>query len=166
MNTTIQKVFVTIAMIIGCILWTRVEAQELRLGVHTVSHHTVGTYFDHEKLSTQTYNNVNPGMYVTKSDFTVGFYKNSVSRLTVYGAWTPSINVYGPVDAGFAIGLGTGYSKAFGRGFGPLYPVGGLTLAAHLNEKVTTRLMYVPSFEKGAAAVFHLTFETPLNIMD
>jgi hypothetical protein len=75
---------------------------DLILGLHLISHHAPAR---------EDYNNTNPGIYARTPDgWTVGIYRNSFNRTSVYAgkAWTAS---WPRGDASFLLGAVSGYQR-------------------------------------------------------
>jgi hypothetical protein len=119
--------------------------------------------------------NVNPGLYVrAESGATVGFYRNSHGRHSVYAGWTFE---RGP----FALTVGgiTGYQRRdvvctgdrLAKGFtrcwdgdssGPIGPLVAPSVRLPEFAGLTPRLTFMPKLAAKGHAVFHLTIERPL----
>lgn len=147
------------------VVGAKADATELAVGVHTVSVHTEKTFYDHENRGLRPFNNTNGGLYlrassgiINTSNVTVGFYRNSVYRSTVYATIGLGHNLTDTINIGGQVGLATGYNKAFGHD-GSLMPIGGLTVSAKLTKDLTANVIFVPPVGEGTAGVVHLTFD-------
>jgi hypothetical protein len=99
------------------------------------------------------YNNVNPGLgYARPDGRSVGVYRNSYRRTTVYAAQTYETRA-DRFTAGVVLGAGTGYQK---QGRWPVSPLIAGTASARVAPGTRVRLLYVPPTGKAAAAL-HLT---------
>lgn len=169
MKYSVEKMFWALLIaIIAFFLFAPVScrAEGLTFGVHLASTHIPAR---------PEYNNVNPGLYLrTAEGLTLGAYRNSYRRTSVYAGWTFE---RGPFA--FTVGATTGYRK---RSWDQPCPDGGGTssiqtcritegetngyLAPILSPSVrlpavagfTPRLSYVPSIGAGSS-VFHLSIE-------
>ena len=106
-----------------------IECAALIMGVHIASAHLR----DERKL-----NSFNPGVYASCDEYTVGLYKNSYKRESVYVARS-----FGPL----AIGLVTGYPK------GAVLPMAVLSV-----KWQGIRLSLIPPVDKTTGAV-HVSYE-------
>lgn len=116
------------------------------IGLHLVSWH-----------SHEGYSGVNPGVYVkSECGFTLGAFRNSERRLSVYGAYTydpPKLPVW--ASAGIATGYGPQYGRP--RGWTPVFIVG---LKTPQYEGYRLRVGYIPKLgEFNNTHVLHLMIE-------
>jgi len=111
------------------------------VGLHLVSVH-----------SRDGFNNTNPGLYVrTYSGWTTGVFRNSYSRVSVYGAYTWETD--GQVSVALTAGAVTGYRA---RAIMPLVVP---SVAYHFGDSAI-RLAIIPKPPtKGGAAAAHLMVE-------
>jgi len=141
-----MNVRIAIALVLCCLAFA--ATAQTTIGVHTVSIHAP----DNGKV-----NNVNPGGYVSfENCATVGFYRNSLRRMSVYAGCTMERGI-----AGLTIGGVTGYDKEHGgHSNAPVAPL----LALHLKSPVeffgaTPRLTYIPGRLVKSADVLHLSLQ-------
>ncbi len=135
------------SLVLCCLGLAAFEARaETVFGVHVASAHLP----DNGRVS-----NVNPGAYVSFDNCaTVGFYRNSLRRVSVYAGCTLERGI-----AGVTLGGVTGYEKAHGgHSNSPFAPL----LALHLKSPVsfmgvTPRLTYIPGHLVKSADVFHIS---------
>ncbi|MBK6007089.1 hypothetical protein JJB11_13385 [Ramlibacter ginsenosidimutans] len=112
-----------------------------RLGIHLASLHSPAR----DRYGSR-WNDVNPGVYLRWSNgITVGGYRNSEWRDSIYAGWTWARSVCG---AALTVGVVTGYSK----GTTPML-IPSLCLFKHY------RLTLLPKFDPKAASVLHLSIE-------
>lgn len=100
------------------------------IGLHLVSWH-----------DEPGYNNTNPGVYVkSECGLTAGVYKNSFSRVSVYGAYS-----YDPPKLPFwaSAGFATGYAKIPGTNF-RLSPIAIVGLKSPQYKGYLFRVGYIP----------------------
>lgn len=109
------------------------------IGVHLFSHH----------FPAENYNNVNPGLYYRLAEGPVmGFYRNSVRRLSIYAGYTFE---WGRFD--LTLGAVTGYEYA-------AQPLVVPSVALFTVRGVTGRLAYIPHIEKRIGSnVLHFAIE-------
>lgn len=166
MNFLARFIAVSVVAIGLLVIGAKADAQEIAVGVHTVSHHTKGSYFDHEAGIDRKFNDTNPGVYLmvsaedttSYSSITVGAYKNSVWKTTAYASLGFGVKVAEPIAVGVQVGFGTGYNKSFGYE-GSFVPVGGVVLTAKLTDKISGNVVFVPPIKKDTAGVVHLTLD-------
>lgn len=110
------------------------------IGFHVGSHH----------MPEKNYNNFNPGMYYrTDEGWTVGAYRNSLSKNSVYAGYTWKF--FGFLEVTTA-GV-TGY-------FDAVQPLLVPSISLFTYRGVTPRLAYIPQVEKKIGShVFHLMVE-------
>jgi len=95
------------------------------------------------------YNNANPGVYYrSDSGWTAGVYHNSLSRASVYAGYTLQYGRFG-----LTAGAATGYQQT-------VQPLLVPSVSLFTYQGVTTRIAYVPRFEKRIEShVLHLMVE-------
>jgi len=116
------------------------------IGLHLVSWH-----------SQEGYTGTNPGVYAkSECGVTVGAYRNSEARLTVYGAYTldpPKLPVWA------SVGVATGYGPQYGEAR-PLTPVFIVGLKSPQFSGYRFRLGYIPKLgQMNNTHVLHLMLE-------
>ena len=131
------RVFASIAAVFAC--WPLLPAHADTVGLHVASAH----------VPQRKFNNVNPGLYFrSDTGWTVGGYRNSLGRTSVYGGYTLE---YGLLA--LTAGAVTGYQDA-------LQPMLVPSLRLFSHEGVSARLAYIPRVEKRIASdVWHLMVE-------
>lgn len=151
------------------------------IGVHLVSYHSTSTYTsshterqthcrqtahyracasgDRRVYTEHRYNNFNPGMYWRDdSGMTVGFFKNSYGRMSVYGGWALESPQWHDLSASVTLAVATGYKGRAGSG--ALRPMLMPALAWEYSKGSSVRLVGGPT--KDGGALFHLTLERKL----
>lgn len=145
------------------------------IGLHTYSHHTSDTYERTEyrqvngrfadgarylqKYSVTThreYNNQNFGMYyIADNGFTIGGYRNSYDKNTVYAGYTVNSDRYlgGYVSGSVSVALATGYREL--ASVGVLRPVVLPALRLHLGDAA----IRLSGFPAGSKSFMHLSAE-------
>ncbi|KNZ33325.1 MAG: hypothetical protein AD742_06980 [Methylibium sp. NZG] len=110
---------------------------------------TVGLHLASVHVPQRQFNNVNPGLYYrSDAGWTVGGYRNSLRRTSVYGGYTLE---YGPLA--LTAGAVTGYQDAVQAMLVP-------SLRLFTHEGVSARLAYIPRVEKRISSnVWHLMVE-------
>jgi hypothetical protein len=112
-----------------------------RIGIHVGSRHEPV-----RRPNGQKFNNSNPGVYLRwDNGVTVGGYRNSEYRTSVYAGWTWASSACGPA---VTFGVITGYAK----GTIPLI-VPSLCVLDHV------RLSFIPKIEPKGSNVLHLSLE-------
>jgi hypothetical protein len=116
---------------------------------------TVGLHLGsvHERAG---FNNVNPGAYVRGADgWTVGAYRNSVRRLSVYGGRTWESPAWHGLSAAVTVGVVSGYTDTVAA-----LVVPSLAFTAH---RTALRVGIVPRPPtNGGSAALHLMVERAL----
>lgn len=118
------------------------------LGLHVGSQH----FPNRPRLA-----NANPGLYYKADNgVTVGAFRNSLSRSSVYLAYTA--NVWGPLD--LTVGAISGYRLRNGYGFNNAHLAPLIAPSVRLPRLggVTPRLTFIPPM-KNVTAVVHLSLE-------
>ncbi len=126
--------------LIAMVIATSAQAQEetLYLGLHLASVHDIGGY-----------ENNNVGIYARYDGWTVGVFQNSVSKTSVYGAYTfemqtPRVPLVDSVA--LTVGLATGYpQKIPGTVLSVLFVP---SAAVKIYKDVNLRVVLIPAFEK------------------
>lgn len=89
-------------------------------GVHTFSKHGTEQFrrnYHDGSVTYHDYNNTNFGLYyIERRGFTIGAYRNSYWRNTVYAGWTWEGPTFGPVHTSLSAAFATGYSNRAGTG--------------------------------------------------
>ena len=114
-----------------------------RIGVHIASQH-----------SEKGFNNVNPGVYVVHSGYTIGTYYNSEYRQSYYAGYTFEGKLSGPINYGITVGAITGYAA------GKVTPM--VVPSISYNDGLfggSTRLSFVPKIQRNGAHAVHLSYE-------
>jgi hypothetical protein len=112
-----------------------------RIGLHVGSRHEPV-----RRPNGQKFNNSNPGVYLRwDNGMTVGSYRNSEYRTSVYAGWTWANSACGPA---VTFGVITGYAK----GTIPLI-VPSLCVLDHV------RVSFIPKIEPKGSNVLHLSLE-------
>lgn len=112
-----------------------------RLGIHVASLHQPV-----RRPNGQKFNNSNPGVYLRwDNGVTVGSYRNSEYRTSVYAGWTWANSACGPA---VTFGVITGYAK----GTIPLI-VPSICVLDHV------RVSFIPKIEPKGSNVLHLSLE-------
>lgn len=122
------------------------------LGLHLLSAHDPGCHMESGRCV--AYQNVNPGLYArAPSGLTMGLYRNSYSRMSAYAGWT-----FETKDRRFAltVAAATGYPRA------TVIPLAVPSVRFGLTDAWSLRIAGAPRFEKGGAAVLHLSIERQL----
>jgi hypothetical protein len=120
----------------------------LAVGAHTFGAHLGSVH------SAPGFCDFNPGAFVRFDDGgTVGFYRNSECRLSVYAGWTFHALQRGKLSADVTLGAVTGYRRA------NVLPLAVPSLAYQVNDQVAVRVAYVPKVEKGGAHAVHFMVE-------
>ena len=166
MNFIVRCILVSILSVGFLVVGAKADAAELSVGVHTVSHHTKGSYYDYELRTRREFNNSNPGLYLQASEswdgntanVTVGTYKNSIYRQTTYATVGFGREINSTFDIGLQIGLATGYNSGFGYK-GSVVPMGGLVVTTKLTDKLNANVIFVPPVNSDTAGVVHLTLD-------
>ena len=120
---------------------------------------TVGVHLGSVHIPKKPYhNNVNPGVYVRYADWTVGTYKNTISRQTVYLGYSKELGGGFEAMAGGA----TGYQRkcepvCYGFSRGAVAPIIGLTYSPKTSG-IRPRFWFTPGL-MGASSVLHLSVE-------
>lgn len=143
------------------------------IGLHTISDHGKSTYTNtHEQTTVYTsgkpstvtvtetevkYNNRNFGLYyIADNGFTVGAYRNSYDRNTLYVGYTAESREYHGFSAVGSVALATGYSYVHGAGkLRPMVMPG----VKYTMGKYAVRYSVVPS---RTTVLQHLSFEYKL----
>ena len=121
----------------------------LALIAHNAHADTVGLHVVSEHVPQRTFNNVNPGLYYrSDTGWTVGGYRNSLRRTSVYGGYSLG---FGPLAV--TAGAVTGYQD-------PVQPMLVPSLRLFTHEGISARLAYIPRVEKRISSnVWHLMVE-------
>ena len=130
------------------------HAEETTLGFHTVSYHNSGNY-----------NDITPGIYLSKNDYVVGVYHNSIRNTSVYAGyiWNWPMPANPIVDAvSLTTGLVTGYRhKGYNSDVAPLVVT---SFRHHIDNRHALRLSVLPMHKSSSATyVMHLSYEVKLN---
>ncbi len=130
------------------------QAEEMTLGIHTLSYHNSGNY-----------NDITPGIYLEKHNYVVGAYHNSIRNTSIYGGYTWSWPL--PPNAlvhavSFTGGLVTGYRH---KGYNSDVTVLAATSLRHdLDSRQSLRLSILPLHKSSSATyVLHLSYEIKLK---
>lgn len=101
------------------------------------------------------YCNFNPGLgYKADSGLTLGVYRNSECRVSLYGGWTWETNLTQSLSLSLTAGVVSGYARS------TLIPM----VLPSVNYRFTrsSSLGFLPRVEKQGAAVIHLFLKTEL----
>lgn len=122
-------------------------AEIAAIGLHLASAHSVDTY-----------NNVNPGVYVVaECGATAGVFYNSQRRVSVYAGWTLES---GPFWASAALATGYGWEGEKARA---LTPIGMIGLRRDIGPASRMRVGYIPKLGRwNDSHVVHLMIEIKL----
>jgi hypothetical protein len=109
------------------------------IGLHIASHHAPA----------KNYNNSNPGIYYRSDEgWTVGGYRNSLRKTSVYAGYTWKFGVLDVTTAGV-----TGY-------FNKVQPLLVPSISLFTYQGITPRIAYIPRVEKKIGShVLHLMVE-------
>ncbi|AKJ28770.1 hypothetical protein AAW51_2079 [Caldimonas brevitalea] len=120
---------------------------ETTFGLHVASKH----------VPQRDQSNVNPGLYaITDSGWTVGGYRNSWRKLSVYAGKTWTLAEAGPVSLDLTLGAVTGYRTQKNKaGVRPL-----LLPSVVVGDEFRVRIAYGPRFDpKAGSHLVHLMVE-------
>jgi len=110
---------------------------------------TIGLHIGSHHIPAKTYNNTNPGLYYrTDEGWTIGAYRNSLRKNSVYAGYTWKFGALDVTTAGV-----TGY-------FHKVQPLLVPSLSLFTYQGVTPRIAYIPRVEKKIGShVLHLMVE-------
>lgn len=136
MNNTVPRAALIAALV------ALAPAHATTLGLHLASVHSTPGWCD-----------FNPGLYLrTDAGLTLGAYRNSECRASVYAGWTWEAR-RGRWAAAVTAGAVTGYTSR------PVLPLLVPSLAVDVADKTALRLTYIPKTEKAGAHALHLSVE-------
>lgn len=102
------------------------------------------------------YNNFNPGLaYRTDSGWTLGAYRNSIRRTSVYAGRQFDWGLTPDLQASVTVGAVSGYYRS-------LRPLVVPSLGLRVSPDLRFRLAFLPRVEKGGASVIHAALEWEL----
>jgi hypothetical protein len=136
-----MKLYLSILIGMAVLAFTQLVRAETAVGVHQVSIHS--QKYQAHTMPRETWNNVNPGIYIHHDNWVGGVYYNSERRTSVYAGYAYPVTDYFDLVAGVV----TGY-----RGY-TLAPILIPSLHLPLTDKIEVRLNLAVGVKGGATAI-------------
>lgn len=127
-------------------------ALALALAATTAQAGVFGQHIGSQHWPSRDYNNVNPGLYYrSDTNWTVGAYRNSYRRLSVYAGKTFATDLPGGFEAAVTVAAISGYEES--------KLMVAPSLASPKIDGWRVRFVGLPRLRKDNAAVLHLMIE-------